>query len=207
MNPRLAELLAEIEQRGVENDKSETHPSRRMLNLERDTARLLSIRARSGRRRRVLEVGTSNGYSTIWLASAVADAGGRVVSIDRNAEKQAMALENLRRAGLADSVDLRLGEASAVVDELSGPFDLVFFDGDRTSAPEQLGLLLPKLARAVLVLADNVLSHPREIARYLAAVGKLEGFDHVVVPIGKGLSLAYRGSPGAPLGTTARKVW
>jgi predicted O-methyltransferase YrrM len=194
MNPRLAELLVEIEQRGVENDERETDRSRRMLNLERDTARLVSILARSSRARRVLEVGTSNGYSTIWLASAVADAGGRVVSIDRNAEKQAMARENLRRAGLADSVELRLGEASAVVQELSGPFDLVFFDGDRTSAPEQLGLLLPKLAPAVLVLADNVFSHPAEIAQYLSAVTKLDGFDHVVVPIGKGLSLSYRGS-------------
>ena len=205
MNPRLPELLAEIKQQGVENDKRETNRGRRMLNLEPDTARLLSILVRSSRATRVLEVGTSNGYSTIWLASAVAEAGGRVISIDRNPEKQTMARENLRRAGLIDSVDLRLGEASAVVRELDGPFDLVFFDGDRTSAPEQLRLLLPKLASAVLVVADNVLSHPREIARYLAAVGKLEGFDHVVVPIGKGLSLAYRGSPGVHLEPTARK--
>jgi predicted O-methyltransferase YrrM len=205
MNPRLPELLAEIKQQGVENDKRETNRGRRMLNLEPDTARLLSILVRSSRATRVLEIGTSNGYSTIWLASAVAEAGGRVISIDRNPEKQAMARENLRRAGLIDSVDLRLGEASAVVRELDGPFDLVFFDGDRTSAPEQLRLLLPKLASAVLVVADNVLSHPREIARYLAAVGKLEGFDHVVVPIGKGLSLAHRGSPGVHLEPTARK--
>jgi predicted O-methyltransferase YrrM len=205
MNPRLPELLAKIKQQGVENDKRETNRGRRMLNLEPDTARLLSILVRSSRATRVLEVGTSNGYSTIWLASAVAEAGGRVISIDRNPEKQTMARENLRRAGLIDSVDLRLGEASAVVRELDGPFDLVFFDGDRTSAPEQLRLLLPKLASAVLVVADNVLSHPREIARYLAAVGKLEGFDHVVVPIGKGLSLAYRGSPGVHLEPTAGK--
>jgi predicted O-methyltransferase YrrM len=194
MNPRLLELLAEIEQRGLENDKRETDRGRRMLNLEPDTARLLSILARSSRATRVLEVGTSNGYSTIWLAAAVAQAGGEVVSIDRNPEKQAEARENLRRAGLIDSVDLRLGEASAIVCELDGPFDLVFFDGDRTSAPEQLRRLLPKLAPAALVLADNVFSHPLEIAPYLAAVRHLEGFDHVVVPIGKGLSVAYRGS-------------
>jgi predicted O-methyltransferase YrrM len=194
MNPRLLELLAEIEQQGVENDTRETDRGRRMLNLEPDTARLLSLLARSSRATRVLEVGTSSGYSTIWLASAVAEAGGRVVSIDRNPEKLAKARENLRRAGLIDSVDLRLGEASAVVRALDGPFDLVFFDGDRTSAPEQLRLLLPKLAPAALVLADNVLSHPGEIAPYLAAITQLEGFDHLVVPIGKGLSLAYRGS-------------
>ncbi|HXR10503.1 MAG TPA: hypothetical protein VN792_06980, partial [Candidatus Acidoferrales bacterium] len=56
-----------------------------------------------------------------------------------------------------------------------------------------LRILAPKLAPAVLVLADNVLSHAAEIAQYLAAVASLEGFEHIVVPVGKGLSLAYRG--------------
>jgi predicted O-methyltransferase YrrM len=194
MKPQLIDLLSAIARQGRENDERETDRARRMLNLEPETARLLSILARSARARRVLEIGTSNGYSTIHLASAVAETDGKVISIERSADKQAMARENLLRAGLLDYVDLRLGEATAIVRELAGPFDFVFFDADRTSAPEQLQLLVPKLAPAVLVLADNVLSHPAEIAGYLAAVESLEDFDHLVVPVGKGLSLAYRGA-------------
>ena len=68
----------------------------------------------------------------------------------------------------------------------------MFFDADRRSAPEQLRLLLPKLTPDALLLCDNVLSHPAEVAEYLAAVEALPDFQHVVVPIGKGLSMAHR---------------
>jgi len=84
------------------------------------------------------------------------------------------------------------GSATEVVRELAGPFDCVFFDADRLSAHEQLQILLPKLAPDVLLLADNVLSHPQEIADYIAEVGQLPGFASVTVPIGKGLHVAYR---------------
>ncbi len=137
-----------MEQQGRENDERESDRVRKMLNLEPDTAKLLNILARSSGARRVLEIGTSNGYSTIWLASAVAETGGKIISIERSPEKQAMARENLGRAGLLDRVELRLGDATAIVRELTGPFDFVFFDADRISAPEQLRLLLPKLAPA-----------------------------------------------------------
>jgi len=192
MDPALQSLLSELERSGTANDAAETDRSRKMLNLESDTARLVALLARSSAAKNVLEIGTSNGYSTIWLAWAVAPAGGRVTSIDRNPEKQAMAQENLIRAGFEDRVELRLGEATAIVRELSGPFDLVFFDADRFSAPEQLRLLMPKLTPRALLLADNVLSHPGEIAGYLAALSDLPGFECAVVPVGKGLSIACR---------------
>jgi predicted O-methyltransferase YrrM len=194
MDQHLTALLAEIERHGREHDARETDHSRKMLNLEPDTARLVHIVARSSGAKRILEIGTSNGYSTIWLASAVAEIGGRVTSIDQSAEKQAMARDNLQRAGLLDFVELRVGKASTMAHELSGPFDLVFFDADRMSAAANLEVLLPKLTPSVLLLADNVLSHPGEIAEYLAAVKKLQEFEDVVVPVGKGLSVAYRGS-------------
>jgi predicted O-methyltransferase YrrM len=194
MKSQLIDLLAAIERQGRENDQRETDRDRKMLNLEPETAQLLRILARTAKAQHVLEIGTSNGYSTICLASAVAETGGKIISIDRNPDRQSMARENLVRAGLLNYVDLRLGEATAIVGELAGPFDFVFFDGDRTSAPEQVRRLVPKLAAAVLLLADNALSHPAEIAGYLSEVASLEGFEHMVLPLGKGLSLAYRGA-------------
>jgi len=68
----------------------------------------------------------------------------------------------------------------------------VFFDADRLSAPEQLEILLPKLEPDVLLLADNVLSHPEEVEAYIAAVEQLLGFVSITVPVGKGLHIAYR---------------
>jgi predicted O-methyltransferase YrrM len=104
-----------------------------------------------------------------------------------------MARENLRRANFLDRVELRTGDAAEIVRQLTGPFDLVFLDADRRKFPEVLKILLPKLDGKVLVIADNVLSHPEEIAEYLKLISSLADFQHTTVPIGKGLSIAYRG--------------
>ena len=195
MDEALRGLLDELAAAGAAHGAREPEHARRLLNLEPETAGLVSVLVGAGRRTRVLEIGTSNGYSTIWLAWSVRLVGGRVVSVDRDAGKQAQADANLRRAGLRGRVELILGEATAVVAGLPGPFDCVFFDADRRRAPALLELVLPKLAPDALLLCDNVLSHPEELAGYLAVVGGLPAFQHLVVPVGKGLSVAHR--PGA----------
>jgi len=193
LDPKLAELLSQMERFGVENDQRETDRKRKMLNLEPETAALLHILVRATHRQSILEIGTSNGYSTIWLAHAMrARSNGRLVSIERNPAKLEMARENLQRAGLLNSVTLLEGEASDTVKTLEGPFDCVFFDADRISAPRQLDILMPKLEADVLLLADNVLSHPEEVADYLRAVSGLADFSSVTVPVGKGLNISYR---------------
>jgi predicted O-methyltransferase YrrM len=186
-------FLSELYQAGQQNDAHEQERSKKMLNLEPETARFLHMFVRSTHRTRLLEIGTSNGYSTIWLAWAMSLTGGRMISIDRDDEKQFMADLYLRRVGLREVVDLKCGDATEIVDNLPGPFDCVFFDADRYSAPSQLTLLMPRLLPDVLLLADNALSHPTEIAAYLRMLEFLLDFDRVVVPIGKGLSIAYRG--------------
>jgi len=189
--PQIRAVLKELESWGQENDRVQTDRSLKVHNLDRETAQLVLALVVGRRPQRILEIGTSNGYSTIWLAASVAP-GGRVTSIDRSPAKLQMARQNLERAGLLGRTELLLGNASEVVAAIEGPIDVVFFDADRISAPEQLALLLPKLAANVLLLADNVLSHPEEIAGYLAAIEESPDFEHTVVPVGKGLSIAHR---------------
>src|SRR5579864_2735985 len=193
MDQNLRELLHEIETRGLENDARATEHARKMLNLEPASAQLLSILVRASGVTRAIEIGTSSAYSTIWLAWSLAPAGGRIISIDRNPDKHALARENLRRANLLDRVELRTGDATEIARQLAGPFDLVFLDADRRKFPEHMQVLLPKLAQKVLVIADNVFSHPEEIAEYLKLVSSLADFQHTTVPVGKGLSIAFRG--------------
>jgi predicted O-methyltransferase YrrM len=194
MDATLHAFLDELASTGARNDQQESQRTKKMLNLEPDTAQLLSMLVRSGQRKHILEIGTSNGYSTIWLAWATQPSGGHVTSIDQQPEKHALADANLRRAGLRDIVTLLQGDATEIVAHLDGPFDLVFFDADRYSAPQQLQLLLPKLLPDVLILADNVHSHPQEIAGYLTAIQAQPQFEHMIVPVGKGLSIAHRAS-------------
>jgi predicted O-methyltransferase YrrM len=125
----------------------------------------------------------------------VLQTGGQVTSIEREPARHHQTDASLRAAGLRDLVALYCGDATGLVAELAGPFDCLFFDADRYSAPAQLAP--PRLTPEVLLLAaDNALSHPQEIAGYLQAVHALPDFEHMVVAVGKGLSIAYRGLPG-----------
>ncbi len=103
-------LLAELEELGRENDQRISERRYKLLNLERPTAELIWLLLQSTRRRSVLEIGTSNGYSTIWIAEALRCApDARFVSIERFPEKLAQARKNLERAGLLTAVELDRG--------------------------------------------------------------------------------------------------
>jgi predicted O-methyltransferase YrrM len=189
----LDRLLRELEMEGERNDAEHTDRNKKFLNLERPTAELVYVLLQASRRKRVLEIGTSNGYSTIWISASLRNCSdATLISIDASAEKLALARKNLARAGFEHRVELKQGHATEVVAGLKGPFDCIFFDADRVSAPEQVGLLLPKLNDDVLLLADNAISHPDEIAGYRATVEKLPGFVWTVTPVGKGLHIAWR---------------
>src|SRR5580704_9463811 len=115
--PHVETVLQELELWGEENDSFQTDRSRKMLNLERETAQLVRALIVGRGAERILEIGTSNGYSTIWLAASVAP-GGRVISIDRSADKLRMAGENLERAGMLGRVELLAGEATEIAANL-----------------------------------------------------------------------------------------
>ena len=117
--------------------------------------RLLELLARLARARSILELGTLGGYSTIWLARGLAD-GGRLVTLEAEPEYARVARANLERAGLADTVDLRVGPALETLPQLDGPFDLIFIDADKRSNPDYLGEALRLSRPGTLIVADNV---------------------------------------------------
>ena len=117
MDTHLQEFLRQLYEEGRSNDDCESDRSRKMLNLEPDTARFISMLIQTSHRRQILEIGTSNGYSTIWLAWATQAAGGHVISIDRDEHKQILAEKNLRRTGLHHLVTLVCGDATDIVTE------------------------------------------------------------------------------------------
>jgi len=193
LGTELDPLLAELEIEGQRNDSQQQDRKKKFLNLERPTAELIYLLLQASGRKHVLEIGTSNGYSTIWIAAALRDRNdAKFTSIDISPEKLTLARKNLARAGFEHQVELMHGNATNVVAGLRGPFDCVFFDADRVSAPAQLRLLLSKLSDDALLLADNALSHPGEIAAYISMVEQLPGFMCTLTPAGKGLHLAWR---------------
>jgi predicted O-methyltransferase YrrM len=117
--------------------------------------RLLEILARVQGAQRILELGTLGGYSTIWLARALAP-GGELVSLEADAAYAEVARANIARAGLAGRVDVVTGPALETLPRLSGPFDLVFLDADKRSSPAHLGWAIALGRPGTLIVADNV---------------------------------------------------
>jgi caffeoyl-CoA O-methyltransferase len=122
----------------------------------------LAFVVRSTGARRVLELGTFTGYSSISMAQALPD-GGSIVSCDVNEDTTAIARRYAEEAGVADRIDYRLGPAIETVAGLDGPFDLVFIDADKVGYVDYYEAVLPKLADDGLILADNTLASGRVV--------------------------------------------
>lgn len=185
-------VLADVSAFGQANDSRVTDRSHRMLNITPDTGQLLRILVRASQARRILEVGTSNGYSTLWLAWAATETGGHVTTLERLAEKVALAQANFARAGLAPWITVREGVALETIVSLEGPFDLIFLDADRASYLAYVDALLPLLKVGGLLVTDNVVSHAPELQAFLARVKNDPTLDSVTVPVGNGEELTYR---------------
>jgi predicted O-methyltransferase YrrM len=193
----LLELLDRLARFGEDNDARETARPRRMLNITRDTGRLLWILVAAAGATRILEVGTSNAFSTIWLADAARATAGRVTTLELNPDKIALARDNLAEAELTGFVEIIEGKAADTLTRLPGPFDLVFLDADRPSYLTYLELVVPKLRAGGLLVADNVTSHASELQDYLARVKSHPRLFSVTVPIGNGEEIAVKLTDGA----------
>ena len=188
----LLAVLDELAEFGRQNDAREAERSRRMLNVAPETGRLLAILVRATDAHRILEVGTSNGYSTIWLAWAAHETGGHVTTVERAAAKAAMASTNLRRAGVSHVVTLLEGVALDVLAGQTGPYDLVFLDADRPNYLAYLDLLLPRLRPGGLLVADNIISHAHELGGFLRRVENDSTLETLTLPVGSGVQLTYK---------------
>ena len=177
-----------------EHDAAQPDRLARYRNLEPETAELLAVLARATRAQAILELGTSNGYSTIWLADAAEATGGRLTSVEIDPARTAMAAHALERAGLA--AELVSADAGQVLaDSPDGVWDLIFLDAERPAYtaywPDLLRTLRPD---GGLLAVDNVLSHAQEVADLTALVEAEPSVSSSVVPCGAGLRLIVRGT-------------
>jgi predicted O-methyltransferase YrrM len=195
VNPTLAAFLDELARFGAENDGRETERARRMLNITPETGRLLWIMVRATRATRILGVGTSNAYSTIWLADAARETDGRVTTLELNPEKVTLARGNLAKAGLADRVEIRQGSAAETLTTLTGPFDFVFLDADKEGQLDYFEKLYPKkLAPGGIIAVHNAIRAREAMKSYLEAISKHPDFDSVILSLTMedGFSVSYR---------------
>lgn len=185
--------MVELEQFGARNDATITDRPRRMLNITRDTGEFLSVLVQATHATRVLEVGTSNGYSTLWLASAASVLGGLVTTVEASEFKIELASANFARSGLSRHISIVHEDAGRLLQRSqSGSFDLVFLDSERPEYPGWWPDLKRILRAGGLLVVDNATSHPKEMAPFIALVVADPEFTTSLVPVGNGEFLAVK---------------
>ncbi|MFK3739761.1 O-methyltransferase [Massilia sp. TN1-12] len=192
MDPDLKTLLADLAAFGDAHDADGANRATRMLNITPDTGEFLAVLVKATGARRILELGTSNGYSTLWLADAAASIGGAVTTVEMAQAKIDMARVNFERAGLADRITQLGGDAGTVLRGMEdSEFDLVFLDSQRSSYIGWWPDLQRVLRTGGLLVVDNATSHAPEMEGFVAAVRRA-GFTTSLVPVGKGEFLAVK---------------
>ncbi len=152
-------------------------------NVAREEGRFLNLLVKMTGARRVLELGTSNGYSALWLASALEQTGGRLTTVEISPERVKEARENLARAGLAGRVTFLEGDAHEIVRTLEGPFDVVFIDADMGRDLDYFNVLFPRLSPGGVMLRHNAIRYASTMKDYLEAVKKHPELDTVILSV------------------------
>ena len=163
----------------------------RFMAVGPDPGQFINILARSLKTPTILEIGTSFGYSGIWLAAAARANGGRVITMERYEHKSAYAREMARKAGLADYIDFHVGDAVEMIPALPGKVDFVLLDLWKDLYVPCLEAFYPKLNPGAIIVADNMLGRKMPgIEAYGHAVRAMPGITSVLLPVGSGIEVS-----------------
>jgi len=201
VDPVIERVLAEYERRSDEEQRRTnfaspgTNLDELLLSVGREAGILLYLLTTGARSRRILELGTSYGYSTVWLAAAARATGGKVLSLELRDFKIEHARQALTRAGLSTRVEFHAGDCLETLKKLPGPFDFVLLDVWKELYLPCFELFHPKLSPGALVVADNMLLP--EVVRpqaeaYRARVRAAGDLDSVLLDIGNGVEVSRK---------------
>lgn len=193
MDAVVQKIVDDLVRAAEEHDAATPDRLDRWRVLEPGAGRFVWFLAQVVRARVIVEVGTSRGVSTLWLADAARSTGGRVLSVDTDAAAQEHTRRSLTRAGLAGHVDLRTADGGAVLAGLpDGGVDLLFLDAERTEYPSWWPHPVRVLRAGGVLAIDNALSHPDEIEPVRDPLEHDARLAVTTIPVGKGELVALR---------------
>ena len=182
MNAETLETLKELEK-----------TSKEFWNVSPQTGNFMGILIKAVNAENVLEIGTSNGYSSIWLSDALKETGGKLTTIEYWEKRQCLARENIKKCGLSDVVTFKIGEAYEVItSEINDKFDIVFMDANKEEYTKFFEAVHPLLKKGGVLLADNVLSHAKKVKPFIDEITSRNDYRAQVLDLPDGLLIAYK---------------
>jgi predicted O-methyltransferase YrrM len=165
-----------------------------------EVGKFLGLLIRSNNAKRVLEFGTCLGYSTVWMAQALEETGGKLISVEYNKDLYETTKRNIELAGLSEVVELILGDASEVINRVQGPFDIILQDSDKSLYSPMLEKCISLTRKNGLIIADDVLFKPMNIPekfsepvhKYVKKVFADKRLYSTILPIGDGVAVSMK---------------
>ena len=161
-------------------------------NIAPENGQFLAILIRSIKAQNVLEVGTSKGYSSIWIAAALKETGGKLITLEFDSQRAEEAQAHLREVGLDHIVQVRVGNALDEIPKCDVTFDLVFLDAEKNEYRRYLELVLPNIRPGGLILADDTVTMRDEMPDYIEFVFNTPMLHSVDIPLDDGVILSYK---------------
>lgn len=161
-------------------------------NITPEVGQFLNILVKLQKPSKILELGTSNGYSTIWLGLAAKQIDAKITTIEYFQERIDLAKNNIAHCDLSNTINIKQGKILEVLDQLDEFFDFVFIDANKPEYLEYIKKLEPKITSKAIIIADNIISHKAKVQNYVDYIFNHPEFDSVLVPIGTGMVLSYR---------------
>ena len=189
---RTRAVLDRLEARDSQERRSGAPRENRLRQVTPDVGRFLHNLVLASRPRSLIEIGTSGGYSTAWIASAARAASGLLTTLEIDPAKVALARESLRDAGLDGTATIVEGDAFDYLRRRNEPADFVFLDAEKEDYLAFLGLIIPLLVPGGILIADNLISHEAELRDFRETALSESRLSAVVVPIGRGELFAVR---------------
>ena len=164
-------------------------------NIPRKTGVLINMFIKMMNIKSALEIGTSNGYSGLWISKALKQTGGKLTTIEYYEKRQSVAIENFTKCGVNDIVRPLQGSACDILESLdeNEKFDFVFIDANKREYIKYFELVKPHLTDKCLIIADNITSHAEKVQDFIDAIDKDDEFQYEIVEVPGGILIAYRG--------------
>ena len=181
----------------VEILKNLEKTSEQFWNIPQTTAQFLHIVVRSTNAKKILEIGTSNGYSGIYFAEALSHVNGRLYTIESHKKRFELARYNFEQSGLTPFIQQIFGHAPEILSQIEETFDLIFLDATKMEYKSYIEVLLPKLKPGGLIISDNAISHSKAMKDYTDFINTQQNLENTLLPIDNGLMISYK--PKAPV--------
>ena len=163
-------------------------------NISRVTAEFMYNFIVDGGIKNVIEVGTSNGYSGIWLGKALKKTGGHLTTIEFYDKRIVLAKDNFEKCGVSDVITIKQGDAATVLEYLPEDYkvEFAFVDANKRQYIDFFHLIDPHLVKGGYIACDNVISHAPKVQTFLEDIDKNPNYENVVLPLPAGLSLGKK---------------